>query len=387
MKQIKPYREIRKGIEYWVVQTTSEGGKRHRQLFRDKEAAKQAAQTYNKERAILPNDLFSLSVAERAEIAAIRNEAQQMGVTLRSIFEDWKRARPVFKTVTLEQAIAELKVVQKTNGTRDATVKEQIRYLTSFAKGREEIPLSHIRADDIQEWFDARQEPPTSRQSNHGRFGALFRLATERKWVSENPMDFVRKPKAEEGPPTILTVEQAKELLEWTVHHRKRMLGYLVFTLFAGVRPGEAMRLGWDSARLDGDEPHVVVQGPDSKTSRRRITYLLPSAVLWFRVAKAVGGVMPLKKAAQRDYLQGARKVLGFKQWPKDILRHSCASYWLGLTGEAQTVSTNLGHSINVLYRHYRELVLREDARKFWAIVPEPQLLASPKAEAAAPPE
>ena len=53
-----------------------------------------------------------------------------------------------------------------------------------------------------------------------------------------------------------------------------------------------------------------------------------------------------------------------------DITRHSCASYWLAQVEDAAAVAEQLGHNVNTLKRHYRALVTREDAARFWAILP-----------------
>ena len=62
--------------------------------------------------------------------------------------------------------------------------------------------------------------------------------------------------------------------------------------------------------------------------------------------------------------------MLGFTDWPKDVLRHSCASYLMALWQDAGRVAAELGKSVNILLRHYRELVRKEDAERFWRIVP-----------------
>jgi hypothetical protein len=57
--------------------------------------------------------------------------------------------------------------------------------------------------------------------------------------------------------------------------------------------------------------------------------------------------------------------------WPKNGLRHSFASYRLAATHDAPRVAAELGHtSPQMLYSTYRELVLPEEAQRYWKIVP-----------------
>lgn len=65
------------------------------------------------------------------------------------------------------------------------------------------------------------------------------------------------------------------------------------------------------------------------------------------------------------------RKVAGLARWPKNGLRHSYPSYRLAATNNAPAVAAELGHSTPaMLYANYRELVLPEEAHRYWQIAP-----------------
>jgi integrase len=58
-------------------------------------------------------------------------------------------------------------------------------------------------------------------------------------------------------------------------------------------------------------------------------------------------------------------------RWPKNGLRHSFASYRLAAIHDAPRVASELGHtSPQMLYSTYRELVLPEEAERYWKIAP-----------------
>ena len=56
---------------------------------------------------------------------------------------------------------------------------------------------------------------------------------------------------------------------------------------------------------------------------------------------------------------------------PKNGLRHSYASYRLAQCQDAAKVALEMGNSPNMIFRHYRELVMPQDATAWWNILPE----------------
>ena len=72
-----------------------------------------------------------------------------------------------------------------------------------------------------------------------------------------------------------------------------------------------------------------------------------------------------------RIKLDAVRSVAGLKHWSQNGLRHSFASYRLAATSNAAAVAAELGHSTSqMLYSTYRELVLLEEAERYWRIAP-----------------
>jgi integrase len=142
-------------------------------------------------------------------------------------------------------------------------------------------------------------------------------------------------------------------------------------TTLAGLRPEEAANTTWDNILLDGDAPLVRVEAQTSKIRQRRIVYLHPTATAWLRHAKKKRAELPLVYQPRRRAQMAIRKVLGFEKWPQDITRHTAASYWLANTQDAASLAESLGHSVDVLKRHYRAIVTKEEAQRFWSITPE----------------
>ena len=57
--------------------------------------------------------------------------------------------------------------------------------------------------------------------------------------------------------------------------------------------------------------------------------------------------------------------------WKRNALRHSYASYRFAQTTDAGLVAGELGNSVNMVHKHYRELVTRQSADQWFNIKPD----------------
>jgi hypothetical protein len=56
------------------------------------------------------------------------------------------------------------------------------------------------------------------------------------------------------------------------------------------------------------------------------------------------------------------------RPWHQDVLRHSFVSYHVAMFQDIPKTAIEAGHSVDVLMRHYREVVGPEDAAQFWGV-------------------
>jgi integrase len=142
---------------------------------------------------------------------------------------------------------------------------------------------------------------------------------------------------------------------------------YLILGMYAGIRPEELMRLDWSAVDLVTKTVKV-----DGKTRRRRIVPLEPKAVNLLASFPLRTGPIATSYSIVRRIKHKAAAILGFKDWPHDVLRHTAASYLLALYGDAGKVSTMLGNSSAILLTHYHEPVSKADCERFWATPQNP---------------
>jgi integrase len=141
----------------------------------------------------------------------------------------------------------------------------------------------------------------------------------------------------------------------------------LAIGAFAGVREAEIKRLNW--SEVDQRRGHIEIKSSKAKSARRRIVEIQPNLRDWLRpYAGMTDAVVPVNA---RKKLDAIRRDAALARWPKNGLRHSFASYRLAATHDAPRVASELGHtSPQMLYSTYRELVLPEEADRYWKIAP-----------------
>jgi integrase len=206
-----------------------------------------------------------------------------------------------------------------------------------------------------------------TRADYRANIGVLFSYAAQRRMIDFNPVAFTAKPKLIDRPPEIFTVDELRALLEAAQRVAPDVLPALAIGAFAGLREAEIQRLDW--SEVDLARGHIEVTAAKAKSARRRIVPMWPNLSAWLRFYSGMKGHLVPK--GYRSSLDRVRKVAGLVRWPKNGLRHSFASYRLAAAYDAPRVASELGHTTpQLLYNTYRELVLPEEADRYWKIAP-----------------
>jgi integrase len=186
--------------------------------------------------------------------------------------------------------------------------------------------------------------------------------------IDSNPILRTARPKLIDKAPEIFSVDELAGLLKAASTSAPDVVPMLVIGAFAGLREAEIKRLAW--SEIDLPRGFVEVKAAKAKTARRRIIEIQPNLREWLRPYAAMTG--PVVPVNSRKKLDLVRKVAGLTCWPQNGLRHSYASYRLAATHDAPRVASDLGHtSPKMLYSTYRELVLPEQAQRYWKLIPD----------------
>lgn len=237
-----------------------------------------------------------------------------------------------------------------------------------FQAGRADKPVAEITPTEIQEFITRNGWKPQTRLNNLIDVQTFFSFAVKWKYCADNPAKMVERPRRDEAPPGILTVAQARALMETCQRCEPTLIPTLALCLFAGVRPEEARRLDWDNVRAD----FVEVPSHKAKTRRRRLVPISLQLRAWLDLGRAVEGQLPAVNYVNK-FNRVRRLAEVFDGWPSDAMRHSFASYHLAKHRNENETAQIMGNSPQMIYGHYRELVMPAAADSFFAILPQPE--------------
>jgi integrase len=119
---------------------------------------------------------------------------------------------------------------------------------------------------------------------------------------------------------------------------------------------------------------HIRVRAKHAKTAARRLVDIQPNLRKWLlpyrgRTGKVSPENLRVKLLADRKRAADAGALT--RKWPSNALRHSFASYYLARFNDAPKLALQLGHiGQDIIFRHYREVVTREEAKRYWKIEP-----------------
>lgn len=362
-------RLTRRGVVRWLVNRFEEGCRR-RTIFLTKREAEAEAGRLRAQVETAGGVWLSLPASSRDELVRFQQACESRGVVPWDLLRAYdarqieaRSASPALKTV-----IDELLAAKQAAGRSPRYVDSLRSILSQFASGRESLPMASLGLVDVERWLDGKTA--AGRATFKARLSTLFAFAVRRRYRPDNLCDAVEAPAVRPMSPSIFTVRQTAQCL--AVLHRRypRGLAWFVLSTLCGLRPEEAERTTWEAIQIDNGEAHVRVEAQTSKVRQRRIVTPMPMAVTWLKIARDLGSELPLTRQVRRRAIRRLRDALGWSSWPKDVTRHTAASYWLALDGSPLAVAEQLGHSVAQLKTHYRALVTRNDAARFWRLVP-----------------
>lgn len=350
------------------------GPTRKRQYFRKESDAEAARSKAEKDQAALGKAWDIMTARQKSDLMHWLKEIKDKGFTRESLLQiaQTGNAAPVKPSLPLRRAIDETLASKRKLNLRGKYLDGLELYLNAFAKGREEMPVSQFGPEQIEAWFNDREEAPTTRNSNLGRLSSLFGYCWRKGYIAANPCKMVEKAKVDETTPETLPRRKCVKALVWCLRKKPEFLAWLTLALFVGLRPvAEADNVDWD--KIDLKKGTIRIEGDSTKVRRTRLIQLslCPPALEWLRLAKASGCKLDISYSTRRRYMRSLRDFLGFKNWPQDVLRHTAATNLLAVHQDAGKVAKFLGNSPGTLLKDYADQLLeKEEAEKFMRLLP-----------------
>jgi integrase len=345
----------------WVVDLRSlhQG----RLYFKKESDARERVDILSTEHESYGVEAFKLTDDDRREFLSAKHRLETAGATIRQAtdyFLEHNKAEPK----TIRDGITALIEAKKLAGKSKRYCQQLYYSVNSFADGRSDVLCSAVSNTDIEKWIHGQNWAAATKRTRLIDLRTFFSFALKRGWTKRDPTIGIEPIVLENKAPPILTVQQVVSLLTVCRSAQPTMLSYFTLAIFCGVRPQEIFRLTWDEVQIE--RGFVEIKAAKAKNRQRRLIEIQPNCAAWLKLSKELGGKLPPINWQDRYVdVRVAAKI----DWNQGSMRHSFCSYALPVFGASKTAQW-AGHSEDMLFRHYRELVTVEDANRFWAIVP-----------------
>lgn len=273
---------------------------------------------------------------------------------------------PVHDSPTIATLINDFLVTKCRAGKSDRYLRAMKNSLSKFSRGRSTTPAQQICFADVERWITKNDWNGTTRHGYLRDLRTLFNWAVRRGLVNHNPAKAVELPEKAPQEIKLHTPAQVAIVLVAARGHDLNIMRALAIRYFAGLRSSECDRL--TEADIFSDRGFIQITKANArKTKARRLVKIEPVLAAWLKQ----GGEIPLHDVGNRLRAFNARlKDIGVP-WPYNVTRHSFVSYHLAHFQEPGKTALQAGHTVETMFRDYRELVTAEDAAEFWRLTPE----------------
>ena len=233
--------------------------------------------------------------------------------------------------------------------------------------------MSEITLDDLKEWVedDDNEWGMRSRINYLTKLSQLYGYALRHEWVDSNITERITRPTVDETPVEIYTLSEVEKLL--TTAQDFDCVPYIAVGLFAGIRFTEMTRL--DGRNINFDQKIITVTAQAAKKRSQRIVDMQDALLAWLapyreRLESGAPIVTDKFRKSKEFFLEAA----GVK-WRPNGLRHSFGSYHYAMFRNDGETAHQMGNSVVMVHNHYKALVSKADAEKFWALRPKSEPL------------
>ncbi len=312
-----------------------------------------------------------------AELAFNQLEGRPLLPAIRFYLENFRE--PSIR-IPLPTAFAQFIEAKKAGNNRPDTIRSLHYKIRSFIGNHAEKSVSDILPDHIAAEIHRNGLSPVSKSNVRRALHSFFEWCATRKpqaYCTGNPVKSIEPVKVDRDEPKILPLDGVKRLVQAAQAHKQGVcMPYVALGLFCAIRPTELARLSWNE--IDLQDKTVTIGAKLAKMRQRRIVEIPKNAVQF--LAPHALAKTPIKgKNARRDF-DAVKAAAGYggrsgektalQPWTADIMRHTGISHHLAQHQHEGKTASWAGNSPDVIQRHYKGLVNKQDAKAFWAIAP-----------------
>lgn len=228
--------------------------------------------------------------------------------------------------------------------------------------------ISTLNPSILSEYMTAHPCSPVSRNSLRRYWWGFFDYCRRQGAISNNPAESIAPGHANETAPQIFTVEEAGRILNATAKLKPSLLPFVSLGLFCGLRTTELLSLKYS----DITDYYIRVDPAIAKKRRQRYVPVPDNLKSRISAWKTRGeeSICPMKERRVYHHLRLIAAEAKLKAWKKNACRSSFVSYHIALHQNTALTADIIGHRQNadVLWNHYRELVTKADAIRYFAL-------------------
>jgi len=285
---------------------------------------------------------------------------------------------------TLRTALEIFDLAKRVEGCRKSTLEANKYFLHPFLVFLGDVPVSGITIHDIRAYLDTQERRCKSRVTFHhlvARLMTFFHFLQRERFISENPMELIRKPKIPKQFPHVLSEGQVQKLLKapnpktW---EGCRNIAMLLCFLDTGLRLGELLRLNLQDISMStrsiiihegkGEKSRVLFMGKTLAQALHRWLEIrgYHEAEEAFFITREGDRLKKRNLESIVSRLAGKAGITGVRCSPH-TLRHTFATLFVKNGADPFSLQAILGHSniqTVMIYVHMAGVHLREACMK-----------------------
>lgn len=382
---VKIYRCVNNKDYFTYAVTWWSEGKRHRRAIANLTEAKREARRIAKELADGRHSMTEITVRDLAYYKDL--EKKMGGVPLHEAVQLWLNvASKKVSSILTRDVIEEILKTKNNDDFVGNRQKTNLRLrLNKFGQEFGPRVISTIKAKEIDAFLSNPEWAARTKAHYRQVILMLFDYAKRKEYLDpdrDHQADKTEVIRVQESKLESWSVPEMRTLLQYS---NPKTLPWIVLGAFAGVRSAEIERMNWED--IDWNSNLILVHSKRVGTGKVRaqndrtipMTENLKSWLSPFRTFQ--GNI--LKSLSVKNIYEDLDKIVGVIrrnntdfQWKPNANRHSFATYYLALTGDASQTALACGHNPSMLLRRYKTImvngrtVTREMAKEYFSLVP-----------------
>ncbi|MBX7259622.1 MAG: tyrosine-type recombinase/integrase [Candidatus Hydrogenedentes bacterium] len=366
MSKGKTWPQIRRRGRSWQVDCGFIAGKRVQVSFKTRAEAEAEGARRRGERKAEGDSAYALSPPQRQQALRALEILTGSGYDLVGAAEYVRdHAAPLSARRTIDELLSDYATTKEAAGRRPMTVKS-IRYRCGrFVEAFKGRTADSFSTEELETWFTREKFKGETRAGMRRALLGFFNHAIKRKAARANPANDLERPSRDDELPDAFTVDEVRKILTTAATIEPHTVPYYAIGFFAGLRTAELDGLDW--REIDFENKTIKVLPATAKKRRTRFVDMADNLIAWLRQHRKTQGPID----GHRHDVDRVRRKSGV-EWKPNGMRHSFASYHLAMHENAAKTALQLGHRRQeIVFDHYRQLVRKSDAEKYWTVYPD----------------